>query len=132
MDSAIADGDLALGPFQTVVLAALIGLQKQCAIQELCDRLQAQRHEGVSPSVVYRTIVRLEERGLVECAFEGNRRGRAGRPRKLVSVTPAGRRKLQGLRDILEAVTALAGDSAAVVPAGPPPIWEPGAFLDES
>lgn len=109
-----------------MVLAALVGMNRECVIQELCDRVAEQRRESISATLVHRTVMRLEDRGFVECSFEQNRRGSPGRPRKLIAATPAGLRKLQSLRQVLETVTALASRPPA------DESWEPGAFLRES
>jgi len=83
-----------LGEFEQMVLMAILregddayGVTIRCAILERAGR-------DVSLAAVYKTLTRLEDKGLVTAAVGEPTAERGGRRKRYYSVTAAGRRSL--------------------------------------
>ncbi len=84
-----------LGEFEQLVLLSILQQRQdgyailiRGAIEEVTDR-------PISRGALYRTLDRLESKGLVTWELESPTRDRGGNPRKRFDVTPAG---VEGLR----------------------------------
>jgi len=84
-----------LGEFEQLVLLALLQLGRDAYGVSVRAELQQRGGRGVSLGTVYRTLLRLEAKGLVS-AHEGEPTPeRGGRRKKHYTVTAAGRRSLE-------------------------------------
>ena len=101
---AVMSGKNLLGEFEQLVLLAILqhrdhgyAILIRGAIEEVTDR-------AISRGALYRTLDRLESKGLVTWELESPTRDRGGNPRKRFDVTPAG---LDGLRRSRSVVSRL-------------------------
>lgn len=90
-----------LGEFEQVVLLAVLqhrdgayALPVRRSIEDATDR-------SVSRGALYRTLDRMEGKGLVESEFEEPTAGRGGNPRKRYEVTAEGVAALQRSRSVV-------------------------------
>jgi DNA-binding PadR family transcriptional regulator len=87
-----------LGEFEVVILMAILHLQQAredafgSAIREEITRRSGRE---VSRGSIYITLDRLEEKGLLASRSGDTAPGRGGRPKRLFSVTPAGKRAVR-------------------------------------
>lgn len=89
------------GEFEQMVLLVLLRLNDDAyalpALKEL-DRATGRR---VSRGALYKTLDRMEAKGMVEWTTEATTPERGGHPRRLFSVTPLGVEALRASRDTL-------------------------------
>jgi len=87
-----------LGELEQMVLLAVRRLGDEAYGLGVVDVLEERVGRSVARGAVYVTLDRLEEKGLLESRQGDTARGRAGRPRRLLSVTPEGLRALGDAR----------------------------------
>ena len=95
---------------------------------ELAAGLRTWQFEGVTPSLVYRELARLEDEGLVQSFWAASQA--RGPARHMYELTPAGHDFLAGCADdidgLISHLTGLASRFASARPAGSqPPVAEP-------
>ncbi len=95
-----------LGEFEQLVLLAILqhrddgyAILIRGAIEEVTDR-------PISLGALYRTLDRLESKGLVTWELESPTRDRGGNPRKRFDVTPAGVNGLRRSRSVVSRLSA--------------------------
>ncbi len=95
-----------LGEFEQLVLLAILqhrddgyAILIRGAIEEVTDR-------PISRGALYRTLDRLESKGLVTWELESPTRDRGGNPRKRFDVTPAGVNGLRRSRSVVSRLSA--------------------------
>ena len=103
-------GDV-LGGFEHRVLLAIMRLGSGGYTAPIVRELEAQTGTAASPSAVYVTLRRLEDRGLLTSTMEPTAPGESGRPRRVFTVTRdaidvlrSARRDLDNLWDGVEAL----------------------------
>ena len=79
-----------LGELEQMVLLAVRRLGEDAYGLGVVDVLEDRVGRSVSRGAVYVTLDRLEEKGLIASRLGDSVPGRGGRPRRLLSVTPAG------------------------------------------
>lgn len=79
-----------LGELEQMVLLAVRRLGDEAYGLGVVDVLEERVGRSVSRGAVYVTLDRLEEKGLLSSRQGGTSTGRAGRPRRLLAVTPEG------------------------------------------
>ena len=79
-----------LGELEQMVLLAVRRLGDDAYGLGVMDELQSRVGRKVSRGAVYVTLDRLEDKGLITARQGASSTGRGGRPRRLLSVTPAG------------------------------------------
>ncbi len=102
-----------LGELEQMVLLAVLRLGDDDAYgSRVRDELQAKADRGVARGALYVTLDRLVEKGMLDTRVGDPTPGRGGRPRRYLTVTPAGitalrraRQALTNLWDGLDAVT---------------------------
>ena len=87
-----------LGQFEQMTLLSVLQLDNRAYGVELRKHLEAQTGRAVSHGALYVTLDRLEAKGLVASESSPAPAQRGGRPRRYVSVTPAGTRALADAR----------------------------------
>ena len=102
-----------LGEFEQLVLLTLLRLGASGYGVTVREELQRRAGRPVSLGTVYKTLVRLEAKGLVSAHIGEPTRERGGRRKKHYTITLAGRRALQRSLSALRALTR-----------GLAPIWE--------
>lgn len=90
---------MTLGDLQQLVMLAVARLGKEAYGAAIRDELRQVAGRSVAVSTVYVTLVRLEERGMVESSEAPREAGEGGRARRVFSLTPAGWRSLSEARD---------------------------------
>ena len=98
----MAGADL-LGEFERLVLLAILQTEEGYALP-LRRRLEDATQRRISRGALYRTLDRLDGKGLVAWVLEDAAEDRGGNPRKMFRVTPAG---LEALRRSHEVVATL-------------------------
>jgi DNA-binding PadR family transcriptional regulator len=89
------------GEFEQMVLLAILRLEDNAFALSVLRELDKQAGRRVSRGALYKTLERLDEKGLVEWEVEETTPGRGGHPRRRFSVTPTGVRALRTSRDAL-------------------------------
>jgi PadR family transcriptional regulator PadR len=84
-----------LGEFEQLVLLALLGLGQDAYGVTVRAQLERRGGRTVSLGTVYKTLLRLEAKGLVTARFGEPTAERGGRRKRLYEVTAPGRRALQ-------------------------------------
>lgn len=79
-----------VGEFEQMLLLAVMGLGDEAYGVRLMAELERRVGRNVSRGSVYVTLDRMEEKGWIVSRLSGSRPERGGRPRRMVSVTPAG------------------------------------------
>lgn len=90
-----------LGGFEHQVLLAVARLGDETYSVPIVLELEARTGRTVAPAAVFVTLRRLERRGLLESHTTGPQPGRAGRPRRVFTLTPAGINALRDARRVL-------------------------------
>jgi PadR family transcriptional regulator PadR len=90
-----------LGEFEQMVLLAILQLDEGAFAVSVLHELDGRAGRQVSRGALYKTLERLEEKGLVEWELESATPERGGHPRRLFRVTGAGVSALQASRDAL-------------------------------
>ncbi len=94
-----------LGELEQMLLLAVLRLgDDQAYGSRVRDELKARGDRGVARGALYVTIDRLVEKGMLDSRTGAPTPGRGGRPRRYLSVTPAG---LEALRRSRLALTNL-------------------------
>jgi PadR family transcriptional regulator PadR len=89
-----------LGEFETIILLAVLRLEKDAYGMEVRREIEARTGRDASIGAVYATLDRLETKGLVrsqELAPEGDK----GRPRRLYRVTAVGGQALERMQEAM-------------------------------
>ena len=89
------------GEFEQMVLLAILRLGADAWALAILKELDACAGRTVSRGTLYKTLDRLEAKGLVTWSTEETTPDRGGHPRRLFAVTPAGVEALQSARDAL-------------------------------
>ncbi len=84
-----------LGEFEQLVLLTLLGLGQEAYGVTVRAQLERRGGRTVSLGTVYKTLLRLEAKGLVTAHFGEPTAERGGRRKKHYEVTAPGRRALQ-------------------------------------
>ena len=89
------------GELEQMLLLAVMRLGEEAYGVRLMEELASRVGRRVSRGSVYVTLDRMEAKGWIESALSGARPERGGRPRRIVSVTPAGVAELRRSREAL-------------------------------
>lgn len=95
-----------LGEFEQLILFSVLELGNDAYGVAIRETIEERTGRVVSSGAIYTTLGRLEDRGLVTSRVGEPVPGRAGRPRKYYTLTPAGARALM---DAYETIQAMAG-----------------------
>ena len=99
-------GELILGEFEQLVLLALIRQGNDAYGVPICDDIAERTKRDVSLGAVYKTLERLENKGLLSSRFGEPTAERGGRRKKHYRLLAAGERALkhsiEGLRNMTE------------------------------
>jgi len=99
-------GDLVLGEFEQLVLLALMRQGNDAYGVPVCDDISERTGRTVSLGAVYKTLERLEAKGLLSSRFGEPTAERGGRRKKHYRLLAAGHRALKqslaGLRNMTE------------------------------
>lgn len=99
-------GELVLGEFEQLVLLALIRLGHDAYGVTICEDIADRTRRDVSLGAVYKTLERLEDKGLVSSRLGEPTPERGGRRKKHYRLVAAGQRALKhsisGLRSMTE------------------------------
>jgi PadR family transcriptional regulator, regulatory protein PadR len=90
-----------LGEFEQMLMLAILRLEDGAYGVRLMEELEARVGRRVSRGSVYVTLDRLEDKGFIESETADSTPSRGGRPRRIVTVTPAGLGELRKSRDAL-------------------------------
>lgn len=97
-----------LGEFELLVILAAVRLgPAEAYTVSIADDIERRTGRRVRRANVYTTLQRLESKGLVSTRLGDPRPERGGRPRRLVTVAPAG---LSAVRATTTAIQAMVGD----------------------
>ena len=100
--------DANLGEFEQLVLLALLQLKDQAYGVTIRQEIEARTGREAGLGSVYKTLERLEQKGLVSSRVGEPTRERGGRRKKFYEAAPAGVRALrQSLRAIHEMANGL-------------------------
>jgi DNA-binding PadR family transcriptional regulator len=95
-------GDKAfLGEFEHMVLAAVVRLGERAYGAAVVKEIEQQTGRSVSGGSLYVTLDRLEHKGLITSRMAERNPRRGGRPKRFVTVTPAGLQALRAARDAM-------------------------------
>jgi DNA-binding PadR family transcriptional regulator len=89
-----------LGEFEEVVLLMVAILDGQAYGVTVCQELEQQIGSQVTFGTVHNTLIRLEEKGLVNSLLGGATAERDGRRKRLFTLTPAGSRAIQDIQEL--------------------------------
>jgi len=90
-----------LGEFEQMLLLAALHLGDEAYGLRLSKELENRVGRRVSRGSIYITLDRLEDKGLLSSSMSKARPERGGRPRRIVTVTPAGLEQLARSREAL-------------------------------
>ena len=90
-----------LGEFEHVVLLAILQAGEQAFALAIIKELDRRADRTVDRGALYKTLDRMELKGLVKWKTEPPSPGRGGHRRRLFEVTPAGMLALQASRNRL-------------------------------
>jgi DNA-binding PadR family transcriptional regulator len=91
-----------IGEFELLVLLAILRQSDAPYANQVRDDLEANAHRKVTRGALYRTLDRLESKGLVEWELEPSATPeRGGHPMRRLSVTKAGVETARASRDVL-------------------------------
>lgn len=97
-----------LAEFELLVMLAALRLGPKAAYTvSIADDIEARTGRSVRRANVFTTLQRLEAKGLVTTTLSEPRPERGGRPRRLVTVSPAGR---AAVRATTSAIRAMVGE----------------------
>ena len=83
-----------LGDFEQLVLLALVRLGEQAYGVSIHDEIVRRARREVTVAAVYKTLERLEDKGLIVSTLGPPTAERGGRRKKFFRIQPAGRRAL--------------------------------------
>ncbi len=98
--------ELVLGEFEQLVLLALVRVGPDAYGVSIADDISERTKRAVSLGAVYKTLERLEDKGLVASRIGEPTAARGGRRKKHVRVLAAGQRALAQSLNALRAMTA--------------------------
>src|SRR3954454_2627344 len=84
-----------LGELEQVVLLAVLRVGKDAYGVPVHDEIQRRAGRDLTLGTIYKTLTRLEDKGLVTSRIGEPTPERGGRRTRCYAVTPAGRRELQ-------------------------------------
>jgi DNA-binding PadR family transcriptional regulator len=87
--------DIVLGDFEQLVMLALLRQGSDAYGVSICDDITARTGRDVSLGAVYKTLERLEDKGLVSGRFGEPTAERGGRRKKHFKLMAAGQRALR-------------------------------------
>lgn len=90
-----------IGDFEQVVLLAVLRLGEDAYALGVLSELEARAGRRVTRGTLYKTLDRLEAKGLVGWDVEAAGPERGGHPRRRFRVTPAGVHALRASREAL-------------------------------
>ena len=93
-----------LGEFEQMVLLAILQLEEGAYALSILEELDRRAGRSVSRGTLYKTLERMESKGLLEWTAEGGPPQRGGHPRRRFTVTPRG---VAALMDAREAFLSL-------------------------
>ena len=93
-----------LGDFEQLILFSILRLGDGAYGVSIREAIEERTGREVSSGAIYTALGRLEERGLVKSSIGEPTPGRAGRPKKLYTIQPAGARALMDAYGTLQAV----------------------------
>ena len=91
-----------LGEFEQMVLLAILQLEEGANAVSILRELDARAGRSVSRGTLYKTLERMEVKGLVVWEAEEGPPERGGHPRRLFTVTGRGVRALQETREAFQ------------------------------
>lgn len=92
-----------LGEFELLVLLACVRLgDTQAYAVAIGEEISARTGRAIHRASVYVTLQRLEEKGLIATRLGDALPERGGKPRRLVTVTPAGRAAVRDSREAFQ------------------------------
>ncbi len=94
-------GKLYLGEFEHIVMAAVLRLDGEAYGTRIIQEIEDATGTRVKSGSLYITLNRLEGKGYVTSRVADPEPGRGGRPKRYMTVTPAGLRILKEARDIM-------------------------------
>lgn len=104
-----------LGEFEQLVLLALIRLGSEAYGVTVRQEISRRARRAVTLGSVYKTLLRLEEKGLVQARIGPPTAERGGRRKKLYQVKPAGRaalvRSMTAIRELARGLDPLLDNS---------------------
>lgn len=102
-----------LAEFELLVMLAAVRLgPAEAYTVSIAEDIAERTRRTVRRANVYTTLQRLEAKGLVSTGLGESRPERGGRPRRLVTVEPAG---MEALRTTTSAIEAMVGDLRTVL-----------------
>ena len=93
-----------LGEFEQMVLLCILRLGPDAYGLAIKDEMESVAGRSPSSGALYTTLDRLEGKGLVESHAGASTSDRGGRPRRYLTVTPAGQQLLSHSRTTLLAL----------------------------
>ncbi len=97
-------GKLYLGEFEHIVMAGVLRLDGEAYGARIIQEIEDATGTRVKSGSLYITLDRLEAKGYVTSRVADPEPGRGGRPKRYMSVTPAGLRILKEARDVMLAM----------------------------
>ncbi len=94
-------GKLYLGEFERIVMAAVRRLDGEAYGTRIIQEIENATGTRVKSGSLYITLDRLEAKGYVTSRVADPEPGRGGRPKRYMTVTPAGLRILKEARDVM-------------------------------
>jgi len=91
-----------IGEFELLVLLAILRQGDEPYANRIREDLEENAERSVTRGALYRTLARLEEKGLVEWELEPSETPeRGGHPMRRITVTPAGLEAARSSREVL-------------------------------
>jgi DNA-binding PadR family transcriptional regulator len=94
-------GKLYLGEFEHIVMAAVLRLDGEAYGTRIIQEIEDATGTRVKSGSLYITLDRLEAKGYVASRVADPEPGRGGRPKRYMTVTPAGLRILKEAREVM-------------------------------
>jgi PadR family transcriptional regulator PadR len=98
--------DIVLGEFEQLVALALLRQGSDAYGVSICEDITARTGRGVSLGAVYKTLERLEDKGLVSSRVGDPTPARGGRRKKHYRLLATGHRALKYSVSVLRCMTA--------------------------
>lgn len=98
-------GSDTLGELEQLVLLAVLQIDGEAYAKSVRDELLRRTGRDVARAAVHVTLDRMEQKGFLRSATGKSSSERAGRPRRVFTITAAGSRALQSTFDDLRAMT---------------------------
>ena len=93
-----------LGEFEQIVLLAILRLGDEAYGVPIRQEIERRTGRALTVGALYRTLDRLEDKGLVSSAFSDPRPERGGRSKRYFEVRAPGLRSLRASREALAAM----------------------------